>query len=97
MSAEEHANASHPYYKVLGWLTFLTIAEIVWALPQVGLGRGLMISGLALMAGIKAILVLLYYMHLKYEGKLLWGIILFPCVLVLIMICGLLPDAVGYY
>jgi cytochrome c oxidase subunit 4 len=90
----DHAHA--PYYKVLAWLTFLTIAEIVWAMPDL-MGRGMLIAGLAVMAGIKACLVALYYMHLKYEGKLLWGVILFPCLLVVVMIVGFLPDAVGYW
>lgn len=98
MSAETHdAHAPAPYYKVLAWLTFLTIAEIVWALPSVGIGRMMLLFGLSIMASIKAILVLLYYMHMKYEGKLLWGVILFPCLLVIIMVVGLLPDAIGYY
>lgn len=93
----EHETAHHPYYKVLVWLTAFTIAEIVWALPHVGLPRGLLIGGLAVMAATKALLVGLYYMHLRYEGKLLWGVILFPCLLVVVMIVGLLPDAIGYY
>ncbi len=94
MSAEhEHS----PYYKILAWLTFLTISEIIWAMPNVGLPRGLMIGGLAVMAAIKVCLVALYYMHLKYEAKLLWGVILFPCLLVIIMISGFLPDAFHYW
>ena len=84
-----------PYYKVLAWLTFLTIAEIIWAVA--GFPRGMLIGGLAVMAAIKAFMVALYYMHLKYEGKVLWGVILFPCLLVLIMICGFLPDAIHYW
>ena len=92
----EHAHA--PYYKVLGWLTFLTAAEIAWALWFTGADvRGLLIAGLGLMAAVKAMLVAMYYMHLKYEGKLLISIILFPLVLVVIMIAGFLPDAVGYW
>ena len=94
MSAD-HAPA--PYYKVLVWLTFLTATEIIWAMPSVGIPRGMMISGLAIMAAIKAFLVALYYMHLKYEGKVLWGVIVFPCLLVIVMISGFLPDAIGYW
>jgi cytochrome c oxidase subunit 4 len=89
----EHAHA--PYYKVLAWLAFLTIAEIVWAI--VGLPRALLIGGLAVMAAVKAALVGLYYMHLRYEGALLWGVICFPIVLVVVMVLGLVWDAVGYY
>jgi len=94
--SEEHA---HPYYKVLVWLTFFTILEIMWSVwfqdhPS---GRGLLVAGLSLMAAIKAALVGMYYMHLKYEGKVLWCVIAFPLVLVVVMISGLIPDALHYW
>ena len=89
-------HASHPYYKVLAWLTFLTILEIIWALPE-STPRFALIGGLALMAGVKAAMVGLFYMHMRYEGRLLWFVIAFPILLVGVMILGLLPDAVGYY
>ncbi|NJN14397.1 MAG: hypothetical protein HC813_01775 [Planctomycetes bacterium] len=94
MSAD-HANA--PYIKVLVGLTFFTVLEIIWALPSVGLGRGLLIGGLALMAGIKAAMVGLYYMHLKWEGRVIWGVIAFPIILVVVMVAGLIVDAFHYY
>ncbi len=90
----DHANA--PYYKILGWLTLLTLLEIFWAGWFVE-ARGLLVAGLALMAGIKAAMVALYYMHLKYEGKLLWAVIIFPLILVVVMISGFLPDAASPY
>lgn len=92
--SEEHV--SHPYYKVFAWLTALTIAEIAWGV-YVQEPRFLLISGLAILAAIKAAMVGLYYMHLKYEGKLIWAVIIFPVILVGVMIAGLLPDAIGYY
>ena len=49
------------------------------------------------MAAAKAALVGLYYMHLKYEGKLLWLVALFPLTLVIVMIAGFLPDAIAPY
>ena len=54
-------------------------------------------AGLGLMAAIKASLVGLYYMHLKWEGKLIWIAILSPVVLSVVMVVGLLPDAIGYW
>ena len=93
MSEEQ---VSHPYYKVFAWLTALTIAEIAWGL-YVQEPRFLLIAGLSILAAIKAAMVGLYYMHLKYEGKVIWAVILFPVILVGVMIAGLLPDAVGYY
>jgi len=94
--SEEHA---HPYYKVFAWLAVLTVAEIAWAwfffeqAPQRLVG----VLGLSAMAFVKAALVGLYYMHLKYEGRLIWGVILFPLLLVVVMVVGLLPDAMAPY
>ena len=90
----EHKN---PYYKVLVWLTVLTIAEITWAILFREANRGLLLVGLGGMAAAKAALVALYYMHLKYEGKLIWAVMLFPVLLVVVMVSGLLPDAVAPY
>jgi cytochrome c oxidase subunit 4 len=91
----DHAPA--PYYKVLVWLTVLTVAEIGWAMVFEDSARGILISGLAAMAAVKAALVGLYYMHLKYEGSMIWIAILFPLLLVVVMICGFLPDALAPY
>ena len=93
MSAEQ---VSHPYYKVFAWLTALTIAEIAWGV-YVQEPRFLLIAGLSILAAIKAAMVGLYYMHLKYEGKVIWAVIIFPVILVGVMIAGLLPVAIGYY
>ena len=84
----------HPYYKVMAWLTFFTVAEIAWAELD---HRFWMIFGLAAMAGIKAALVGVYYMHLKYENRVIWMAISFPVVLILVMVLGLSIDAVAPY
>jgi cytochrome c oxidase subunit IV len=92
----ENAQVSHPYYKIFGILTVLTIAEILWVyvVPH---SRMMLAGGLGVMAAAKAALVGLYYMHLKYEGKLLWLVALFPLTLVIVMIAGFLPDALAHY
>jgi cytochrome c oxidase subunit 4 len=95
-------HAAHPYYKVFAWLTVLTVVEIAWAIVFLGDKavwdmRMVGVLGLAGMAAVKAALVGLYYMHLKYEGRLIWGVILFPLLLVVVMVAGLLPDALSPY
>jgi len=90
----EHAPS--PYYKIFAWLTAFTVAEIAWAVWFVDF-RIVLILGLGMMAALKAALVGLYYMHLKYERGLIWGAILFPVVLVVVMIVGFLPDALFPY
>ncbi len=92
----ENAQVSHPYYRIFGILTVLTIAEILWVFV-VPHSRMMLAMGLGLLAAAKAALVGLYYMHLKYEGKLLWLVALFPLTLVIVMIAGFLPDAIAPY
>ncbi|MCK6461356.1 MAG: cytochrome C oxidase subunit IV family protein [Planctomycetes bacterium] len=92
----ENAQVSHPYYRIFGILTVLTVAEILWVFV-VPHSRMMLAAGLGILAAAKAALVGLYYMHLKYEGKLLWVVALFPLTLVIVMIAGFLPDAIAPY
>jgi caa(3)-type oxidase subunit IV len=46
----------------------------------------------------KAALVILYFMHLRIERRLVHLIALFPVVLALVFVVGLIPDiGVGYW
>jgi cytochrome c oxidase subunit 4 len=45
-----------------------------------------------LVASIKASCVALYFMHLKFEGKLIYLILLVPLILCVILCCALIPD-----
>ena len=45
-----------------------------------------------LVASIKAMFVATYFMHLKFEGKLIYFIFFVPLVLTVILICALIPD-----
>jgi cytochrome c oxidase subunit 4 len=94
--SEAHENHDKTYYWIFGWLTLWTILELWW--PSLWEEqRWLLLGGLCVMASIKACLVAYYYMHLKWEGRLIWVAILSPVVLSAVMIAGLLPDAIGYY
>ena len=99
MSSEVHESHDKTYYWIFGWLTLWTILELGWAhwFGDPDDPRWLLVSGLGLMAAVKASLVGLYYMHLKWEGKLIWIAILSPVVLSVVMVIGLLPDALGYW
>ena len=78
MSTEEHPIPN--YMAVFWWLLGLTVVEIGWALlphkSQFALASGLVVA-----AVIKAVLVALYFMHLKFERKMLG--ILFASTLIL--------------
>jgi cytochrome c oxidase subunit 4 len=45
-----------------------------------------------LVASIKAIFVAMYFMHLKFEGKLIYLILLIPVVLTITLVASLVPD-----
>src|SRR6185436_18102008 len=82
MEAETH-NDSHPipnYMAIFWWLLGLTILEIAWAIiPHHS--ELILASGIVGLAVIKAVLVALYFMHLKFERKTLG--ILFASTLIL--------------
>ncbi|MCZ6572680.1 MAG: cytochrome C oxidase subunit IV family protein [Planctomycetota bacterium] len=98
MSAADVAEHEHHgtglYWKIFGALTVLTVVEILWAGWFGSDAFIVLVLGLGLMAGTKALLVALYYMHLKQERALIYILVVTPLVLVLIMILGFLPDAI---
>jgi cytochrome c oxidase subunit 4 len=91
-SAQDHASHDHSkaYLNVLvalAALTFVTVVASRIHLGRVGnIGLGLII------ATIKASLVVMFFMHLKYEQRWWAGIVLFPLALVMIIIGSNLPD-----
>lgn len=65
------AHRPHPnYLAIFGWLTMFTIVEIMLSfIPASLLPDPIRIGALVLIAVIKAALVVLYYMHLRYDSK----------------------------
>ena len=85
---EEHAE---PRY-ILIWFVLLvmTLAEVGYAfldLPKVWLATGLII-----MALYKALLVAMYYMHLRYEPRRLWVLAASPLPLAIILILAVITE-----
>jgi cytochrome c oxidase subunit 4 len=67
------AEHKHPNYLAIFWILLsVTILEVGYSFLHVP--RSLLIGGLVALAGFKALLVALYFMHLKFERKAL-GII----------------------
>ncbi len=78
MTTDEHTIPN--YMAIFWWLLGLTIVEIGWAiLPHHS--RLVLAGGIVTMAVIKAVLVALYFMHLKFERKTMG--ILFASTLIL--------------
>ncbi|MFM8758784.1 MAG: cytochrome C oxidase subunit IV family protein [Methylophilaceae bacterium] len=97
--AHSHEDAHHreqghvvpvsTFFKVLVTLLILTVATV--AVAQVDLGKWNIVGALVV-ASIKATLVVLVFMHGKYENKILWTYIVIPFVLLAIMIGGVFTD-----
>ncbi len=89
MEEQEH---THPPY-ILIWvvLLVLTLAEVGMSLymnvPKVWLGVGLI-----LMAVWKAVLVAMYYMHLRYEPARLWILAVSPLPLAVILVLAVISE-----
>ncbi|MCI0588907.1 MAG: cytochrome C oxidase subunit IV family protein [Planctomycetes bacterium] len=75
---------------VYGWLAVLTAFEL--AVVRVPLGRGATASLLVGSALAKAALVVLHFMHLRIEGRILRAIALLPLLLVVAFVVALIPD-----
>lgn len=82
MTTEEHSDTHQipNYMAIFWWLLGLTILEIGWAiLPHHS--ELILASGIVALAIIKAVLVAMYFMHLKFERKTMG--ILFASTLIL--------------
>lgn len=86
-SAHDHSKAYLNVLIALAVLTFVTVAISRWHF-----GRAGNITVGLLVASVKASLVVLFFMHLKYEQRWWAGIVLFPLFLVMIIIGANIPD-----
>lgn len=88
---ESAAQQHHaPYMLVWGVLAALTAVEVFYAfldIPKVYLAVGLI-----MMAIWKALLVALYYMHLRFEPRRLWILAASPLPLVTILLVFVLQE-----
>ncbi len=77
------------FLKVLLALLFLTVVTVLVA--QVDMGKWNIVGAL-LIATVKASLVIYFFMHGKYENRIIWMYILIPFILLAIMIGGVFTD-----
>jgi cytochrome c oxidase subunit 4 len=78
------------YMGVFWWLLALTLLEL--GVIYVPIHRFAILALLVALAVAKAVLVALYFMHLKFERRTLAFIALSPFVLCLFLILMLMPD-----
>jgi cytochrome c oxidase subunit 4 len=84
------AHAEPNYVAIFYWLFGLTVAEL--AVTYMGLPKALMIAALVGLAGAKAALVAMYFMHLKFERRTLGLIALTPPILLVFFVLITYPD-----
>lgn len=88
MASTTHA---HPNYMKIFWiLLVLTVVEV--AITFFGLPKLVLAALLVVLAVWKAVLVAMYFMHLKFERATLAMIAIVPFVLCVFLILMLLPD-----
>ena len=97
-SAGEHKPS--PYMLVWGVLFFLTVFEVLFAFQDgraewytvMDIPKVYIAVGLIIMAFWKALLVAVYYMHLRFEPKRLWVLVASPIPLILILLLVVLKE-----
>lgn len=90
-AAERLAEADHPNYLGIWALLFvLTIVEVGVAFTA--LSQVQIIVALLVLAVWKAVLVALYYMHLKFEPRRMWLLAASPLPLALIFVFAVLAE-----
>src|SRR5437764_14987198 len=80
-----------PYYLIFAALIILTgvtvgIAFIHFPTELINVGLAMIV------AIIKGSMVAMFFMHLKFEGKLIYLIVIVPLILCVLLTCALIPD-----
>jgi len=88
---ERHVESHAPYFKVFLGLFVLTVIEYFYARIFKDYFT-LLILGLLGWAIIKAAMVGWYFMHLKFEGKWIYILLLPTTFLVLVLVFAMVPD-----
>jgi cytochrome c oxidase subunit IV len=79
------------YFAIFGILVVLTIVTVAAAFIKTESELVKILIALAI-ASVKATCVALFFMHLKFEGKLIYLIMIVPLILCLLLIFALIPD-----
>ena len=88
MSTEEHTHP--PYMKIWGLLAAMMGLKVLVGLSS--LPKSIAVALLIIISFSSAILVALYYMHLRFETKKLWLLALVPFPLIAILILTVIQE-----
>jgi cytochrome c oxidase subunit 4 len=75
----------------LVWLSLILLTIITWMVSYVPLGM-MNVTVAMLIASVKASLVALFFMHLRYESRIVWVFALTPLGFLLLIVGGTLVD-----
>ncbi len=89
-AAHNEAHAEPNYLAVFGWLFVLTVVEV--GVIFVPIPKLLIAASLVILAAVKASLVAIYFMHLKFERVVIWWIAVIPVILCVFLIFMLIPE-----
>ncbi len=76
---------------IIVWLALLVLTGVTWGVSYVNLGMGNVAVALCI-ASVKAALVALFFMHLRYENRLVWAFAIVPLFFLALIIFGTLSD-----
>ena len=89
---DQHTHPSNRFYLLIGGaLIALTVLEVVgyWGETSGTLGPGTAAMVIGVLSAVKFVLVVMFYMHLKFDSKVFTGIFIFPALLGTLVIIGL--------
>ena len=86
--AQQHKEPN--YMAIFWWLLALTILEVLAAISPIV--QGAKAALLVAMALVKAILVAMYFMHLRFETRTMAAIVVTPLILCVFLLVMLFPD-----
>jgi len=79
------------FVKVWVFLLLLTAVEVYLAYLRAA--PVVMLAVLLVISLMKAVYIIAYFMHMKYEGRLLRWSLFLPLVILILALLGILPDA----
>ena len=83
-------SSSRTYLIIWGWLAGLMLVSV--GLSELPLAKSTIVSLVLFLSTVKALLVALYYMHLRWEPRRLWILVVAPLPLVVILIVAVLTE-----
>lgn len=85
-----HTSHKKIYLIVFAWLVIFTVVEVAAAIMHIP--RAALVAILLGTALGKAMLIALFFMHLKYENRWVWLLPGIPLFFAIFLICGIVPD-----